>query len=95
MKLSKDALDFMCHTKKEEASSFVKNMSDEMRELAPKYLELFVPSKVEMFINQIEQEIGMEFPQKRYNMRKYRSNYNMLCRLVKNKKRSFGRVLVK
>ena len=42
-----------------------------MRELVPMYLELFEPSRVEFMISQIEREIGMEFPEKKYNMRNY------------------------
>jgi hypothetical protein len=88
------SMQFMSISKKEEAKEFFKRMSPEMRELVPMYLELFEPSRVEFMISQIEKEIGMEFPEKKYNMRKYKRNYSMVKRLLKGKKKEFSKSLV-
>lgn len=89
------SMQFMSISKKEEAKEFFKRMSPEMRELVPMYLELFEPSRVEFMISQIEKEIGMEFPEKKYNMRKYKRNYSMVSSFVKGKKESFIKRFIK
>lgn len=89
------SMQFMMISKKAEAIEFVKRMSLEMRELVPMYLELFKPERVEVMLNKIEKEINMEFPDKKYNMRKYRKNYNMVSSLVKSKKESFVKKFIK
>ena len=89
------SMQFMTISKKEEATEFFKRMMPEMRELVPMYLELFEPSRVEFMISQIEKEIGMEFPEKKYNMRKYKRNYSMVSSLAKGKKESFIKRFVK
>jgi hypothetical protein len=89
------SMQFMSISKKDEANEFIKRLSPEMRELVPMYLELFTPERVEVMINMIEKEIKMEFPDKKYNMRKYRKNYNMVSNLVKGKKESFVKRFIK
>ena len=90
-----DSMSFMRTSKKKEAEVFLSNISFELKELIPKYLEMFSPSRVESIITGIEMELGMEFPNKRYNMRKYKRNYSMICGLLKVKKKSFMKTLVK
>lgn len=90
-----DSMSFMRTSKKKEAEMFLNNMSFELKELIPKYMELFHPSRVEVMIQGLEMELEHEFPQKRYNMRKYKRNYSMVCKLLKAKKKEFSKSLVK
>lgn len=89
-----DTNTFMTIPKRKEAELFLNNISDELKELIPKYMELFHPSRVEVMIQGLEMELGHEFPQKRYNMRKYKRNYSMVKRLLKGKKKEFSKSLV-
>lgn len=88
--------DFMGISKRYEASKFFESMSDELRELIPKYLELFSPSRVEVMLNSLEDEQCLGWPNKRYSLRHYKKNYKMICKLLglETKKR-FGRTLKK
>ena len=91
-----DSNDFMGVSKKYEATCFFESMSDEMRELIPKYLEMFSPGRVEVLLNSVEDEECLGWPLKRYSMRQYRRNYNMICKLLgMNKNRAYGRTLKK
>ena len=83
------SMQFLHHSKKEEAQAFIKSMSIEMKELAPMYLELFSPNRVEFMIEQIEKDLGITFPDKKYNMKKYKNNYNMVNSFVMGKRESF------
>lgn len=91
-----DEQDFMGVSKKYEAMKFFESMSDELRELIPKYLELFSPERVEVMLNTIENEQCLGWPLKRYSLRQYKRNYKMVCRLLGMEKKSiFGRTLKK
>lgn len=90
-----ECTDFFLHSKKEEAVAFISCMSDEMKLLVPKYLELFTPEKVETMINNIKKRLNIEFSQKQYHMKKFRKNYNMVCKLMKIKKQSWSFKLFK
>ena len=82
-------MQFLHYSKKEEAQAFIKSMSIEMKELAPMYLELFSPNRVEFMIEQIEKDLGITFPDKKYNMKKYKNNYNMVNSFVMGKRENF------
>jgi len=91
-----DSNDFMSVSKRYEATKFFESMSDEMRELVPKYLEMFSPQRVEVMLNSIEEEQCLGWPLKGYSIRHYSRNYNMVCKLLgMNKKRTHGRTLKK
>lgn len=88
--------DFMCVSKRYEAMKFFEIISDELRALIPKYLELFSPDRVEVMLNTIEEEQCLGWPLKRYSLRQYKKNYKMVCKLFGIEKKSiFGRTLKK
>lgn len=83
------------YTKEEEANKFFKMMSDEMKVLVPKYLEMFTPRRVEQLIHGIEVETNLQFPELKEHMKNYRNNYKMICRMLgmKKSRKGFGKVL--
>lgn len=81
-----DSQDFMHTSKRYEATKFFESMSDEMRELVPKYLEMFSPQRVEVLLNNVEEEQCLGWPLKASSLRQYRRNYNMICKLLGMKK---------
>ena len=91
-----DSNDFMGVSKRYEASKFFESMSDEMKELVSKYLELFSPERVELLLNTIEEEQCLGWPLKASSLRQYKKNYKMICKLLNmNNKHVFGRTLKK
>ena len=73
-------------TKIEEAKKFFEVMSEDMRQLVPKYLEMFTPKRVEYLIKGLEVELDMEFCFYKKVMKDYKKNYNQLCRVFNYKK---------
>lgn len=87
-----DSQDFMHISKRYEATRFFENMSDELKELVPKYLEMFSPERVEVLLNAIENEQCLGWPLKVSSLRQYKKNYKMICKLLNMKKGySFGK----
>ena len=91
-----DSQDFMHISKRYEATKFFESMSEEMRELVPKYLEMFSPERVEVLLNAIEEEQCLGWPLKVSSLRQYKRNYKMICKLLNmNNKHVIGRTLKK
>jgi hypothetical protein len=91
-----ESQDFMAVSKKYEATKFFESMSDEMKALVSKYLELFSPERVELLLNTIEEEQCLGWPLKASSLRQYKKNYKMICKLLNmNNKHVFGRTLKK
>lgn len=81
-----DSQDFMNVSKSYEASRFFENMSDDLKQVILKYLELFSPERVEVLLNTIEDEQCLGWPLKVSSLREYKRNYKMICKLLHMKK---------
>ena len=82
---------FIGISKKHEASCFFENLSNELSELIPKYMELFRPDRVLVLINSVELESGLTFKYKKTILKDYKKNYNMINKLLGLKKAYFLR----
>lgn len=74
-------------TKKEEAIKFFEMMSEEMKMLVPKYLEMFTPTRVEHLIHNLETDTNLQFPEFNETMKKYKKNYKMVSNVFGIKKK--------
>lgn len=82
---------FIGISKKHEASCFFENISNELRELISKYMELFSPDRVLTLINSVELESGLSLKYKKTILKDYKKNYKMINKLLGLKKAYFLR----
>ena len=77
---------FIGISKEYEVSCFFENISNELSELTPKYMELFSPDRVFTLINSVEDESGLLLKGKKTIVKDYKRNYKMICRMIKYNK---------